>query len=75
MNMGFNKSYINSDTVVSRYNQSKGYGVVRLFIAADANIVSGTLAMEVDDIMSASFSIPEAERAVNKYFERNLRKQ
>ena len=73
--MGFNKSYINSDTVVNRYNQSKGHGVVRLFISADANIVSGTLAQEVDDIMSASFSIPEAAMAVDNYFERNLRKR
>ena len=72
--MGFNKQYIDSERVISRYNESKGHGVVRLFIAADANIVSGTLAQEVDDIMSSSFSIPEAAMRVDDYFEKNQRK-
>tara|TARA_R110001592_G_scaffold144611_3_gene367878 strand:+ start:1619 stop:1858 length:240 start_codon:yes stop_codon:yes gene_type:complete len=67
--MGFNKQYITSDMVVNRYNDgSKGHGVVRLFIRADANIVSGTLAQEVDDIMSSSFSIEEAAMNVDEYF-------
>ena len=73
--MGFNKSYINSDMVVNRYNDgSKGHGVVRMFIRGDANIVSGTLAQEVDDIMSASFSINEAAMAVDNYFAKNVKK-
>lgn len=70
--MGFNKTYIDSERVISRYNESKGHGVVRLFIAGDANIVSGTLAQEVDDIMSSSFSIPEAARNVERYFEKKV---
>ena len=72
--MGFNKQYITSDTVIRRFKESKGHGVVRLFIAGDANIISGTLALEVDDIMSSSYSIPEAARSVDRYFEKICRR-
>jgi len=72
--MGFNKQYISSDTVVRRYNESKGHGVVRLFIAGDANIVSGTLALDVDVIISSCFSIQEAAMHVDGYFEKKSTK-